>query len=123
MAMIILAEDDEQVRLSIKLCLEDDGHDCLDYSNGDDALKALRSTPDVNLLILDVFMPSSDGRDIVAILRNGPPRFRNMPVVLISGVVPEQTTISHTDDQYCKFLKKPFTGDLLCITVNSLLFP
>ncbi len=123
MASIILAEDDEHVRASTKMLIEDEGHECFAFTNGDDALDALRKLPDIGLLILDIFMPSSDARDLVTILRKGPPRFRNMPVLLISGVVPEPIARLHTDDQKCKFLKKPFTGDLLRKTINSLLVP
>jgi two-component system nitrogen regulation response regulator NtrX len=121
MALIILAEDDEQVRSSTRMLIEDDGHECMDFTNGDDALDALRASRHVELMILDIFMPSSDGRDLVTILRNGPPRFRNMPILLISGIIPEQIARLHTDDQKCRFLKKPFTGDLLRKTINSLL--
>lgn len=121
MALVILAEDDYEVRLSIKLLLEDDGHSCLEFSGGDDALDALRSNLDAKLLILDVFMQNSDGRDIVSILRNGPPRFRKFPVLLISGLVPEQTMKLHIKDEYCQFLKKPFTGEIFRQIVDSLL--
>ncbi|MFH2092186.1 MAG: response regulator [Pseudomonadota bacterium] len=123
MASIILAEDDSDVRLVMRLMLEGDGHTCLDFSNGDDALDALRKMPDVTMLILDVFLASSDGRDLVTILRNGPPRFRKMPILLISGVVSEQTIRQYASDQYCQFLKKPFTCDQLGTVINSLLFP
>ncbi|MCK5164889.1 MAG: response regulator [Desulfobacula sp.] len=121
MALIILAEDDPEVRLSIKLLVEDSGHECLDFPNGDEALDALRANRDAKLLISDIYMPSSDGRDIVAILRNGPPRFRTMPVILISGVVPEQTMKLHSKDKFYRFLKKPFTGEMLRNAVDSLI--
>ena len=121
MALIIIAEDDEQVRLIIGQMLEDDGHECLSFSNGDEALEGVRNNPGVDLLVLDIFMPFSDGRDLVTILRNGPPRFRNIPVLLISGVFPEDSSRLHTDDSKCKFLRKPFTGELFRMTINSLL--
>jgi len=121
MALIILADDDYDVRLSTRMLIEDHGHQCLDFSNGDDALDALRANRDAELLISDVSMPSSDGRDMVDILRNGPPRFRSMPVILISGIIPEQTMKLHTKDTLCKFLKKPFTGDQLRETIDKML--
>lgn len=121
MALIILADDDYEVRCSIKELLEDEGYQCLDFANGDEALDALRANREAELLIIDIFMPCCDGRDIIQILRKGPPRFRCMPVVLISGLVPEQTLKLHTEDEYCKFLKKPFTGQILRDVVASLI--
>lgn len=121
MAVIILAEDEEQVKIAVKLMLERNGHKCLEFSNGDDALEALRKTPEVALMILDVFMPASDGRDIITILRNGPPRFRNMPVILMSGVIPENVLKLHTNDKKCTFLKKPFKNDQLREMIDDLL--
>ena len=123
MAKIILAEDDEHVRQPTKILLEDAGHICLDFSNGDDALEALRADPDVQLLVLDIFMPSSGGKDIVTILRNGPPKFRKIPVVLISGVMPEKMLHLHKEDPACVFLKKPFTAEELKNSVERMLKP
>ncbi len=121
MALIILADDDYDVRLSTKLLLESEGYDCLDYPNGDDALDALRANKDARLLVSDVYMPSSDGRDVVDILRNGPPRFRNLPVLQISGIIPEQTMQLHIKDNNCRFLKKPFTGEQLRTCIKKML--
>ncbi len=113
MALIVLADDDNDVRLFLKLILEDRGDECLDFSNGDDALDALRSNADAALLISDISMPASDGRDVMNILRNGPPRFRTLPVILISGLVPEKTMDEQLQDVRCRFLQKPFLpGDL-----------
>lgn len=113
MALIVLADDDKDVRLFLKLLLEDRGDVCLDFSNGDDALDALRSNTDAALLISDISMPASDGRDVMNILRNGPPRFRTLPVILISGLVPEKTMDEQLQDARCRFLQKPFLpGDL-----------
>lgn len=121
MALIVLADDDDEVRLSTKLLLEEDGHQCMDFSDGDEALKGLRNIPGVDLVIIDIFMPFSNGRDLVNILRKGPPKFKKLPVILISGVFPEKTFRLHTEDPKCKFLKKPFTGELFRKTVNSML--
>ena len=45
--------------------LEEKGHTCLAYSNGDDALDALRNEPETDLLVSDIAMPTGDGRDLL----------------------------------------------------------
>ncbi len=121
MALIILAEDDEQARLLLKLILKDHGDECLDFSNGDDALDALRANPDAVLLISDISMPASDGRDVMNILRKGPPRFRTLPVILISGLVPEKAMDEQIMDAHSRFLKKPFSQKELFDAMDELL--
>lgn len=121
MALIILADDDRDVRAFIKLVLEDRGDQCLDFSNGDDALDALGENESAALLISDISMPTGDGRDVLEILRNGPPRLRNMPVLLISGLVPEQTMEDILNDSLCGFLQKPFLPAQLYDAIDNLL--
>ena len=121
MALIILAEDDNHVRSFIKLLLGIRGDDCIDFSNGDDALDALRNNTDAVLLISDIQMPASDGRDLMNILRNGPPRFRSLPVILISGIISENTLDEQILDVHSRFLKKPFSQQKLFDTMDELL--
>ncbi len=47
--------------------------------------------PCATLLIIDISMPASDGRDVMNILQNGSPRFRTLPVILIFELVPEKS--------------------------------
>ena len=121
MALIILAEDDTHARALIKVYLEIRGDACIDLSNGEDALDALRGNPSAVLLITDINMPASDGRDLINILRNGPPRFRSLPVILISGMVLENTLDEHILDANSRFLKKPFSQQKLFDTMDELL--
>ncbi len=121
MALIVLADDDRDVRSFIKIIIEDKGHLCLDFSNGDDALDALRQNPDAALLISDISMPASDGRDVMQILRNGPPRFRTLPVILISGLVPEQSMDEQLKDSKYRFLGKPFLPNELYAVMDELM--
>lgn len=121
MAVIVLADDDMDVRAFIKLVLEDRGDTCLDFSNGDDALAALGENKDAGLLISDIRMPAGDGRDLLEILRKGSPRFRSMPVLMISGLVPEETMEDILQDGLCQFLQKPFLPADLYEAVDRLL--
>ena len=91
------------------------------FSNGDDALDALRQHPDAALLISDISMPASDGRDVMQILRNGPPRFRELPVILISGLVPEQSMDEQLKDSKYRFLAKPFLPNELYEMMDELM--
>lgn len=121
MALIVLADDDRDVRRFLKDILEDRGYQCLDFSNGDDALDALRENAAAAMLISDISMPASDGRDVMQILRNGPPRFRTLPVILISGLVMAQVIDEQLMDARCRFLKKPFLPKDLYRVMDELM--
>lgn len=119
MALIILADDDRNVREFVAFLLEEKGHTCLAYSNGDDALDALRNEPETDLLVSDIAMPTGDGRDLLESIRNGPPRMRAMPVLLISGLVPEHLMEEIVEDELCRFLQKPFRPGQLYDIVDA----
>lgn len=57
---ILVADDEEQLALALKIRLQSQGYEVTTVSNGQQAIdQALRVTPD--LIILDVLMPVMDG--------------------------------------------------------------
>ncbi|MDJ0763483.1 MAG: response regulator [Myxococcota bacterium] len=109
MALFVIADDHDQIRTMIKQTLNEMGHESRLCSDGDHALDALRCEKDAVALITDVFMSSMDGRELVGIIRGGPPRLRKMPVILISGALDSPNLPSYLEDDLCHFLQKPFT--------------
>src|SRR5581483_12515872 len=67
MAKVALCEDDAAVRSVIRRALERDGHTVATASTGAALLALLPSQPD--LLILDVGLPDTDGRDLCVSVR------------------------------------------------------
>jgi CheY-like chemotaxis protein len=61
-AMILIIEDDEDIRESLKELLEDEGYSVASSGNGREALEYLRSTTELpHLILLDLMMPVMDG--------------------------------------------------------------
>lgn len=68
MATILVVDDDQAIRVSVKKILEPGGHVVVEASDGAEALAFCRSElPD--LLIIDVFMPKMDGLQLLRELR------------------------------------------------------
>jgi diguanylate cyclase (GGDEF)-like protein len=65
---IALVDDDPDYLEAARRLLETEGHVVLTATDGDEALKLLRSTT-VDLLLLDYFMPKMTGEQVVAELR------------------------------------------------------
>jgi CheY-like chemotaxis protein len=71
MAKILIADDEEANRILLRAILSSCGHELLEASDGEGALSvARRELPD--LIILDLFMPNTDGHQVVRALRSDP---------------------------------------------------
>ncbi len=86
--IILLVEDDHDIRVAIRQTLEMADYDVLSAPNGADALKILnRQQPD--LIILDLQMPLMDGEEFLK-AKERDDRLATIPVILISAAQPEK---------------------------------
>ena len=106
---VILAEDNEYVRLGIKTTLERLGFQVTETENGLDALEAYSNmTIEPDLILLDVDLPGLDGRDCrKALLEKG----TTAPIILMTGL--------STNHLVGAVLSKPFTEDDLAKAILS----
>ena len=96
--MILLVEDDEDVRDMLTLTLQVNGFGVTVAENGAAALAALeRCRP--CLMVLDLVMPGIDGREVLARMRA---KDLQLPVVVISALD------SAPPDDVVATLRKPF---------------
>ena len=79
--MIIVADDDADQRLSLRLALEVAGYAVREAANGGEAL-ALQRQREAVVLITDIFMPESDGFEAIAAFRRDFPQTK---VIAVSG--------------------------------------
>lgn len=80
MSCILVVDDQESVRASVRKILEFAGHTVFEACNGLEAISAL--APEIDLVITDVIMPEMDGLEIVRHVR----RVRkDLPVLVITG--------------------------------------
>jgi CheY-like chemotaxis protein len=80
-AKILIVDDDPAVRATIRLLLERAGHSVVVAGDGRKGL-AMFETGDVDLLLLDIFMPGMDG---IETMRSVHQRRPQLPIVVISG--------------------------------------
>lgn len=70
MARILVADDSETILLLLRMRLEMAGHEVETAKNGQEAMDAVRRSPDAHdLLLLDAMMPHKSGLDAVRELR------------------------------------------------------
>ena len=113
MAVILVADDEEAVRVFTITVLRKAGHDVLAACNGLEAVRLYRASPHaIDLVITDMAMPVMDGPQAVQLIRAAWPEAR---IICMSG----------NSGKECPpgafFLRKPFTPDALCVSVSELL--
>ena len=80
---ILIADDDEDLRLLVQVTLEDPTYQIFTAEDGTTALEVLqRDSPD--LLIVDWAMPGLNGCEVVARLRSDP-KTASIPVVMLTA--------------------------------------
>ena len=78
---ILVVDDDEAVRVSLRNMMESEGFEVCAFSNGHDLLNEA-SLPATGCLIVDYHMPSMNGLELVSALRG---RGISIPAILITG--------------------------------------
>ena len=113
--IVLIVEDDLDLRESIAEVLEDNEYRPLGAANGKEAFERLRSAPERPcVILLDIMMPVMDGRQFRAIQREDP-ELGTIPVVVMTAHVDhEEARRSLAADA---FLKKPVHIDPLLATV------
>lgn len=117
--LVLLAEDDEDVRALAELVLRREGYEVTAVADGQAALEAAGDrTP--ALAVLDVSMPRMDGLEAARRLRERP-EMRDVPIMLLTARVTqadrERGRAAGADDQ----LEKPFSPAVLAERVRALL--
>ena len=81
MATILLIDDEDQVRMLFQVALEETGYRVLSAASGKEGLHLLNDEI-VDLVLVDIFMPSMDGLEIIQILHKTRPACK---IIAVSG--------------------------------------
>ena len=117
--LVLLAEDDEDVRALAELVLRREGYEVAAVSDGQAALDAAgERTPSV--AVLDVSMPRMDGLETARRLRERP-ETRDVPIMLLTARVTEADRERGREAGVDAQLDKPFSPAVLAERVRALL--
>lgn len=120
---ILIADDDEDLRTTLRIVLERAGYEVDAVPDGEQAIQAQRRHP-ADILITDLFMPHCDGLETVAYFREHHPCTR---IVAISGggFTGQRTNHLSVAQQAGAdvILRKPFEVGLLLERLRALCSP
>lgn len=117
--VVLLVEDDPDVREMITQHLELRGFVVLTASNAVEALVACRTVQGgVDVLLTDLGLPGVSGSELARAVEADQPHVR---VLYISGVPRDVAVRRRLIRSDARLLTKPFTADALAGTINGLL--
>ena len=103
---ILVADDDQALSRTLSWILKENGYDVLTVPGGEHLIERLTSEP-VDLLLLDIMMPKVDGLQLLQRVKSDP-RFKDLPVLMISSMPPEEATVRSLGLGAADFIPKPF---------------
>ena len=107
--VILIAEDDADIRRLLRLYLEGEGFRVLEADNGASALALARErTPD--MAILDVMMPEMNGFELTRALR----RYSNVPILILSARSQDNEACLIVAEQFAVCIKVCFKRYFFC---------
>lgn len=121
MALILVVDDEPDIRYLEQVALESDGHLVMTASDGDDALAAIEvEVPDV--VLLDVMMPEVDGWTLLERLKSHfDERIATVRVIMVTSLGADMEMARGGISGAVQYLVKPVDVDDLLATVREVL--
>lgn len=118
-AKVLVADDDQGLLHTLTWIFRDKGYDVVALSDGRDLMRALEEE-DPDLLMLDIMMPRVDGLQLLEQLKRDQ-QWRDLPVMMISSMQPEEATVRSLGLGAADFIPKPFRVRELLARVEARL--
>lgn len=114
--LILVCDDEEGVRESLKLVLSDDYELCF-ARNGVEAVELLqKSKEEPRLMVLDIKMPKSHGLEILRKVKAIKP---HLPVIMVTGYQSVETAREAIKAGAADYIPKPFESKHLLSVVAT----
>ncbi|MCY1197854.1 Sensor histidine kinase RcsC [compost metagenome] len=117
-ALVVVVEDDANVRDMVHECLAERGLQVLTAADGEAGLELVLSTRDIDLLLTDVGLPGLNGRQLADAARAAYP---GLKVLMMTGYAGNAARDRNFLEQGMELIAKPFSLDTLGERVQRML--
>ncbi len=113
---ILVVEDDERIRSSMRLALEDEGYEVHEADSGEEALDRFAAqTPDV--VLIDLMLPGMDGFECCRAIR----RQSAVPIIMVTARTDTHDVVAGLEAGADDYVTKPFVAKELAARIRALL--
>lgn len=117
--LVLVVDDDDDLRSSIVDTLNAEGFQTLSASNGIEALTLLTTDHSPDIILVDMMMPKMDGLSFLAAINQS--EYRKIPVLMMTGagenavkIVFEARSLVPTE-----FIQKPVSGQMMAEAIRK----
>ena len=114
---LLVVDDDPGIRKVLNKLLTKEGYKAFDAGNETDSLKILQDE-DIDLILLDLFLEESSGRDILKKVRSD---FSDIDVIVMSGKARIYDAVELIKAGAYDFVEKPFKISILLNKISNAL--
>jgi DNA-binding response OmpR family regulator len=113
---ILVVEDDERIRSSMRMALEDEGYDVDEAASGEDALDRFSAQP-ADVALIDLMLPGMDGFECCRALR----RQSAVPIIIVTARTDTHDVVAGLEAGADDYVTKPFVAKELGARIRALL--
>ena len=117
---IMVVDDEEDVRETFRLLLEEENYNVIEAGDGEEAINVLRTGDNLTncgLILCDIRMPKVNGIEYIDYLKEQAP---GIPVVVITGYPDTEMAVGLLNKGVDGYLVKPVDSERLMKIVNKL---
>ncbi|MCX8057862.1 MAG: sigma-54 dependent transcriptional regulator, partial [Spirochaetes bacterium] len=116
--MVVLIDDELNIRMALKRLIELNGLQVVDFENGAKALEYIEENEDiVECIITDLVMPELNGKELFNIIKS---KYPSIPVIIISGKATVEDAINLMKEGVYDFFIKPFENiDKIVVVIKK----
>ena len=113
---ILYVEDDERIRGSVKLALEDEGWHVDEAGTGEEAILEFDSSPS-DVVLIDIMLPGIDGFEVCRSIR----RRSDVPIIMVTARADTHDVVAGLEAGADDYLTKPLQPKELSARIRALL--
>ena len=117
---ILIIEDDETQRLSLKRILEAEGYTALLAADSAELTAILDDEKELSLILMDIGLPWINGFELAEMMKQHPD-LNKLPLVFLSAQAEQEDYARARDVGASDYIKKPFDIDKLKLVISKLL--
>ncbi|MEY4418483.1 MAG: hypothetical protein RIQ88_921 [Actinomycetota bacterium] len=116
MSKLLIVEDDDAIRETLKMTLTGKGFEVISVSNGLDAIPAFEKyMPD--LILLDIQLPGKNGIDICTEIR----KFSMVPIIILTARTDDDDMVRGLEAGADDYVTKPYASEVLVSRIRARL--